>query len=178
MENNDVKLEHSGDGRIWMPVRTKPRQEKKLNEFCVAHEVAAYLPQLRRVHRYGKRETSFMIPMFPGYIFCLLCDDIYEKITFCKSVLFRINLDHHEENILLKELNDIKTLENISLTTELIVRPELVPGTPVEINSGPFRGINGIVEHRKNKMLISVNVAILGQSVSVEIDANYLDIKP
>jgi transcription antitermination factor NusG len=170
-----VKLEQSKDDCIWMPVRTKPRQEKKLKEYCDANGVVSYLPLLRKIHHYGKRHASFMVPMFPGYIFCLLKDDIYEKITFSKAVLFRIILDSTSEKILLNELRDIQTMEELSLVEELVVKPELVPGTPVEINSGPFRGIRGIIEYRKNKIIMTVNVDILGRSVSVEIDANSMD---
>ena len=158
-----------------MPVRTKPRQEKKLKEYCAAHGVECYLPLLRKLHHYGKRTVEFMLPMFPGYVFCLLSEDIYRTITISNAVLYRINIDEKGEVCLLKELASIRAFEELVLNEDIVVKPELVAGTPVEISTGPFKGITGIIEYRKNKTLITVNVEILGQSASVEVDADSLE---
>ncbi len=158
-----------------MPVRTKPRQEKKLKEYCAAHGVECYLPLLRKLHHYGKRTVEFMLPMFPGYVFCLLSEDIYQKIVISNAVLYRINIDEKGEVSLLKELASIRAFEEMVLNEDIVVKPELVAGAPVEISTGPFKGITGIIEYRKNKTVITVNVEILGQSVSVEVDADSLE---
>ncbi|MEI8248035.1 MAG: transcription termination/antitermination NusG family protein [Lentisphaerota bacterium] len=169
-----MKFEHCPE-LCWMPVRTKPRQEKKLKEYCAAHGVECYLPLLRKLHHYGKRTVEFMLPMFPGYVFCLLSEDIYRTITISNAVLYRINIDEKGEVCLLKELASIRAFEELVLNEDIVVKPELVAGTPVEISTGPFKGITGIIEYRKNKTLITVNVEILGQSASVEVDADSLE---
>ncbi len=162
-------------GVCWMPVRTKPRQEKKLKEYCAAHGVECYLPLLKKLHNYGKRTVEFMLPMFPGYVFCLLSEDLYQKIVISNAVLYRINIDEKGEVALLKELVAIRSFEELVLNEDIVVKPELVAGTPVEISTGPFKGITGIIEYRKNKTVITVNVEILGQSASVEVDADSLE---
>ena len=169
-----MKFEHCA-GFCWTPVRTKPRQEKKLREYCAAHGVECYLPLLTKLHHYGKRTMKFMLPMFPGYVFCLLSEDIYRTIVLSNAVLYRINIEEKSEASLLKELDAVRAFEELVLKEDIVIKPELVVGTPVEISTGPVKGITGIIEYRKNKTVISVNVEILGQSASVEVDADSLE---
>jgi transcription antitermination factor NusG len=162
-------------GVLWTPVRTKPRREKKVAEYCAANNISCYLPLLKKVHRYGGRTVEFFIPMFAGYIFCGLDDEKYQRLTRSNSILFRINMDKFQEEALVGELNAIKVFEELSKHAEVIVKPELAEGSKVVINSGPLRGALGIIERRKGKTLVSVNIEMLGQSVTAEFDAGDLE---
>ena len=113
--------------------------------------------------------------MFPGYVFCLVSEENYKIIVLSNAALFKINLDERGETLLLKELESIRAFERLALEKDIVVKPELVAGMSVEVSSGPFKGITGIVEYRKNKTMITVNIEILGQSASVEVDAGLLD---
>lgn len=173
-EMTNMRFEHH-PGFCWMPVRTKPRQEKKTREYCFAHQIECYLPLIRKLHYYGKRSMEFMLPMFPGYVFCLVSEENYKIMVLSNAVLFKISLDEKGEACLLKELESIRAFERLALEKDIVVKPELVTGTPVEVSSGPFKGITGVVEYRKNKTMITVNIEILGQSASVEVDAGLLE---
>lgn len=163
-------------GHIWTPVRTKPRREKKLAEYCEAKGVEFYLPLKKRIHRYGRRTVEFFIPMFPGYVFCCLDEKKYQTILRSNCIVFRINIDEAGEEELLRELKSIRAFEKLSHETEVTVKPELVEGARVKINSGPFQGTTGFIERRKGKTLLTVNIEILGQSVTAEVDAGDLDV--
>ena len=167
-------LEHN-DGWLWMPVRTKPRQEKKLAEYCKAHEIGYYLPLRRKMHRYEKRNVEFKIPMFPSYIFIRLNEQVYSTITQSNAVLFKIALDEVDEAQLINELQNIHQLELLAIENKLTIKPELELGTPVTINNGPFKGIEGIVSFRSNRCRITINIELLGQSVSTEVDIDNVD---
>lgn len=162
-------------GKLWTPVRTKPRREKKLAEFCLAKNITCYLPLMRRMHRYGARTAEFSVPMFPGYIFCLLDDDLYHTLLTSHAVLFRINMSAGEEACLIEELHGVKEVEKLSATQDVVVKPELVAGTPVRIKSGPLVGTTGIVSGRRDKLTLTINIELLGQSVSAEISAAELE---
>ena len=161
--------------KVWTPVRTKPRQEKKIQQYCNGKNIICYLPLVKRIHKYGKRRREFYIPMFPGYIFCQLDDSDYQEIVLSNGVLFRVNMDSYDEATLLKELDSVMAFEELSARQEVVVKPELVSGSVVEIKSGPLRGLEGIVEKRKNTTSVSININILGQSASVELDAENLE---
>ena len=161
--------------RIWTPVRTKPRQEKKLQRYCAAHSIPAYLPLLRKVHNYKRQSMTFSSPMFPGYIFCRLSADDYNRILVSNTVVYKIDIDEAQEKKLISELKAIRKFEVLSAEYEVEIKPELVSGTQVEITRGAFAGIQGIVQHRKNRYMLIVNIEFLGQTAAVEIDVSSLE---
>jgi hypothetical protein len=74
---------------VWTPVRTKPRQEKKLAAYCDSHSVPFYLPLKKSVKRYQRRTVESELPMFPGYIFCALNDKFSININVFTSISFK-----------------------------------------------------------------------------------------
>lgn len=162
-------------GFTWMPVRTKPRREKKVLEFCQANNILCYLPLNKKVHRYERRSVEFHVPMFSSYVFCNMNEDKYQRLLCSNAILFKIDIDKSAEENLIRELNAVQSLEKLSLETELSVKPELVGGVRVTVNNGPMRGMQGIIKKRKGKTLIFVNIDLLGQSVSAEFDAGDLE---
>ncbi len=157
-------------GFHWTPVRTKPRQEKKFAEYCSSNGIRFYLPLKRNVKRYQRRTVEFQVPMFTGYVFCQLDQPLYQKIVLSNRIVYRLQMNDGSECELVRELKDIQMFESVSVDSELLVRPELVSGSSVAVKSGPLRGMRGIVEKRKGKTMITINVEMLGQSVSTEID--------
>lgn len=171
MDNDIIKVE----GKCWTPVRVKPKQEKKLAEYCKAKNVEYYLPLLKKIHRYEKRTAEFFVPMFPGYVFCCLNEDSYNQIVLSNTIVYRITLIEHEEDDLITELNGIKAFERVASEKDVIIKPEIVEGRPVKVCHGPLAGTEGVVIRRKGKATITVNVEILGQSATVEIDIGDLE---
>jgi transcription antitermination factor NusG len=162
-------------GFIWMPVRTKPRREKKVAEYCQANGIEYYLPLKRNVHRYERRTVEFRVPMFPGYVFCSLNEASYQTLLRSNAIVYRITIDEVEERSLLEELKAIRAFEELANKSEVEVKPELVKGTKVVIQAGPMKGMQGIIERRKGKTLMSVNIEILGQSATAEVDVGDLE---
>lgn len=161
---------------LWTPIGTKPRQEKKLAEFCRENGVLCYLPLIKKAHSYEKRKlVEFFVPMFPGYIFCCLNDEKFKTITRQSSFACRIQVDEFDERQLIGELNDIRRFEELTKELEVMINPDITKGSKVTVVNGPLKGLQGIVEHRKDKIIISVNIDILGQSVSAEINASDLE---
>ncbi|OGV39022.1 MAG: hypothetical protein A2X48_17825 [Lentisphaerae bacterium GWF2_49_21] len=168
-ENNGLIIENI-PGFLWTPVRTKPRQEKKFVEYCSSNSMKYYLPLRKNVKRYQRRTVEFYIPMFSGYVFCLLNHELYQKVLLSNRIVYRLQMNEKSERDLIKELLGIQMFEKLALESEIIVRPELVTGSRISVKSGPLRGMSGIVEKRKAKTMITINVEMLGQSVSTEID--------
>lgn len=162
------------DGRLWTPVRLKPKREKKVLEYCDKKGITCYLPLMRKLHRYkGRRKTvEFYVPMFAGYIFCDLDEEIYRELVKSNSVLYRIGMTSEQEGELIDELNSLKTYEKISKQQEVIVKPELVKGKSVIVDNGAaFRGVKGVIVKRRGKTLVHLNIELLGQSVAAVVDA-------
>ena len=167
-------IEHI-DKQLWTPIRTKAKREKKLAEYCEANKINYYLPLTKSIKRYGKKTVTFYPPMFQGYIFCQLNLDLYHLLVRSHDVFFKVDIDENMEFQLIRELNDIKIIEKISDKKEVIIKPEIAEGALVVINNGPLQGTEGIITKRDKDVLVTVNVDILGQSVSVVMDIGEID---
>jgi len=165
------------EGLLWTPVRTKPRQEKKLAEYCRVNSVTHYLPLIKSVKRYNRRSVEHQVPMFPGYVFCAVDDEGYRSLLSSGTIVYRINVNEIIEKKLIEDLVALQNFELLAMKKDVIVRPEIVSGVQVAVIQGPFMGVNGIVEKRKNETMITVNVEILGQSVSTIIDIGDVELE-
>jgi transcription antitermination factor NusG len=157
-------------GLRWLVARTRPRAEKKFAEYCSKREVTHYLPLRRSVRRYKRRVVTFDVPMFPGYIFVQIPADDYSCLHESFHFLCVVDTRESVEDRLIDDLNDLQRLEEATDSGEVEVRAEIVPGRTVRVETGPFMGLNGIVTRRKGKERITVNIDLIGQSVSVEMD--------
>jgi len=171
-----MEIQHI-DGLLWTPIRTRPKREKKLEEYCNAHNIINYLPLVQSVKRYGRKTVTFYPPMFSGYIFCLLNEQLYKILVKSNSVFFKVKIDEVSEAQLINDLNNVKILEAYSSEKEIVLKPELIKGTPVLITEGPLSGSRGIITKRKTNVLVTINVEMLGQSISVQMDLGDVEIE-
>jgi transcription antitermination factor NusG len=165
------------EGKLWTPIRTKPKKEKKLAEYCEANKIDYYLPLRRSIKRYGRKTVEFFPPMFSGYIFCLLDNDLYNLIVRSNAVFFKVKIDEISEKQLINDLNNIIIIEKFSRQKEIVIKPELVSGIQVQITNGPLCGITGIIKGRKSNIAVTANIEMLGQSVTVELDMGDVEIE-
>ncbi len=170
-------IQKNPDYGHWTAVRTKPRCEKRLARFAEVRNIPFYLPLLRRRKRYQRRRVETLIPMFPGYVFV----QIQRSEA---NVLFESNRIAHilpvqseaEESSLIRELNDVRVIELAELEKELVVNPDIVPGKPVLISEGPLQGCHGIVEKRDDRARVTVNLELLGNSVTAIMDLREVEL--
>ena len=158
------------DGARWAPVRTRARCEKIVASYCRHTNIPHYLPLLRRLARYQRRDVETFSPMFPSYIFVQVGKLQSEFFWRCPKLVSLLPVDQPQEELLLSELRDIRRLEEAALESEITVKPELAAGVKVQVQSGPLSGLTGIVERRGRKARVTINVEMLGQSVSAEFD--------
>lgn len=162
---------------VWTPVHTRPRCEKVVGQFCERFGLTYYLPLRRQVKRYQRRNVEHFLPMFGGYIFVQLEQQTRMRLMESHRVVNFLDSSGARELQLLDDLREVQRLELASMDAELVVQPELVPGTPVLIAAGPLAGLTGIVQRRQAKTRVSVNVDMLGQSVSVDLDVGEVAIE-
>lgn len=165
----DILPDPSGS-RTWSVIHTRPRCEKKSAEYCRAKGCVAYLPQLTRVHRYGKRTRTYLVPLFAGYIF-VLADDAGRQLVRGSNFTANLLLVH-DQNTLLRQLRQVHFALSSMATVELL--PNYTTGMTVQVKSGPLKGLEGIIEKVKNRTRILLNVDFIQQSIAVELDADQL----
>ena len=156
--------------RSWAVLHSRPRCEKKVQEFCRANDVPAYLPLQRKTHQYGGRKREFWSPLFPGYVFCI-CDQ--PQRTLLRQNRYIANyLDVVDQAGLVAQLRNIAVA--LGAGNVLEVMPYLREGNRVAVKDGPFKGFEGIVLRVKGQTRIVLNVDMIMQSVAVEVDSSIL----
>lgn len=162
----------AGQARAWHVLHVKSRQEKALADDLDRLGIDYYLPLVRELHYYGQRKNWVDLPLFPGYIFLSgRREDMYRADRTRRVLQILTVTDQRQFN---SELENIRmVLDNQG---QLKPHPFLRQGCRVEVRSGPFRGLLGLVEDPSRIHRIVLQVNILGRAVSMEMDASLLEV--
>lgn len=155
----------------WHLLHTKSRQEKVVAADLAAMGIAYYLPLVRQVRYYGRRKAKVALPLFPGYVFLRGSLDHVYAADRTKRVANIIAVNAQEQ--LDWELRNLHLA--LSKDAALMPFPFLKKGVRVEVRSGPFRGLQGVIEGRAAENRLVLQVDMLGRAVSLEIDGALLD---
>ena len=156
----------------WFVLHTKSRQEKMVSEFLAENEIHHVLPLVSKTTYCGRRKLKSELPLFPGYVFLkgtandAFSVDRTRRIVRIITVFDQLRLDSELRSLTLALAAD-KTFDP---------HPFLVVGTRVMVKSGPMRGVHGIIERRGNLHQLVLQVEILGQAVSMEIEAGLVEL--
>ncbi|HWE97975.1 MAG TPA: transcription termination/antitermination NusG family protein [Tepidisphaeraceae bacterium] len=158
-------------GHEWYLLRVRSNQEKPLADTLAAMGVGHFLPLVRRARYWGRRKAVVEEPLFAGYVFLRgAVDDVYRadrtrRVASIVRVSDQRRLDWELRNIRLALAGDAALLPTTCLKN----------GTRVEVRSGPFRGLQGLISERVKENRLVLQVRILGAATSLEIDAGLLD---
>jgi transcription antitermination factor NusG len=156
----------------WHVLHTRSRQEKALAETLTAMGIAAFLPLLDVTRTYGHRKLSVELPMFPGYLF--LKGQLEDAYTADRTKRVAHIIPVIDQDKLTCELRNLSLA--LGARAPLDPYPYLRQGVRVEVRSGPLAGIQGIVESRLKRDRLSLQVDVLGQAMSLEIDGALLEV--
>ena len=159
-------------GASWHVLHTLSRQEKSLSRDLRARDIPHYLPLVRQVRFYGKRKAVIEEPLFPGYVFLLgSLDEAYaadrtQRVANIIKVVDQDRIDWELRNLQLA----------LGRNATLNPFPHLRKGLRVHIRSGPFQGIEGLIEDRTRNDRVLLQVDVLGRAVGLEVDGALLDV--
>lgn len=155
----------------WMVAHTKPRQEKALAEALLAAGVPCFLPVISQARFYGHRKRLVELPIFPSYVF--VHADADGRVTTLQTNRVVHVLKVSDQSGMEHELQQIDLA--MAGGAQLDPFPYLAVGRPVVVVRGPFMGLQGLVDERRSWDRLVLNVAMLGQATSLEIDASLLE---
>ena len=152
-------------------MHVRPRCEKKLNEYCLAHGITSYLPLRRETKIYQRRKVTVHKPVFPGYSFASLepaSRDQLLRSNYVVRFLVPPNSEH-----LHRELEQIRLALEVDAT--LGACSSLIKGRRVRIIGGAFLGIEGIIVQVRGGFEVRLNVDMIGQAVSVDVHKDLIE---
>jgi len=155
----------------WHVIHTKPRQEKALANSLSQMKIAFFLPLLCQTRIYGHRRRRVEIPLFSGYLFLRgSVEATYAALDTRRAVRAIRVVDQDTFDHEMKQID-------LALRGQGVLDPYpfIEVGRRVRVKSGPFCGLEGLVDARKRDDRIILIVQTIGQATSLEIDASLLE---
>jgi transcription termination/antitermination protein NusG len=154
----------------WYAIRTRSRHEQVVRQQLERKQVEAFLPTIPRWSRWKDRKKKIDWPLFPGYCFARFDSGDALPVLKCTGVVNIISFEGKPAAIPEFELDSIRLLVASDLQYDPC--PLIREGTMVEVMHGPLRGVIGRLVRKDNeKARLVLSVDLIGQAVSVEVDA-------
>ena len=158
------------DVRKWFVLQTKSRQEKVVCDFFRERQIEHVLPLVAKTTYYGKRKVRSELPLFPGYVF--IRSGIHDAYAAERTNRLVRIIPVFDQAKIAEELRSLTRALDADQPFDR--HPHLVAGVRVEVKSGPLQGVRGVVESRLKMDRLVLQVEILGQAISVEVDTDLL----
>ncbi len=155
----------------WHVLYVKPRCEKKAAGYCEVHGIEFDLPVREETKIYQRRKVTVFKPVFPGYVFLRFCPE--QKLTVLKSNLVVRILPVDNQKQFFNELMQIRLA--LEIDPSLDASAAFQAGRRVQIKSGPFQGVEGVVQVVKGKTKVVLNIDIIGRAIAVEVGMELLE---
>lgn len=161
---------------FWYALYTRSRFEKKLLAELSDRSVEVFLPMREILSRWKDRKKKVWFPLFPGYIFVHYIDtpeNRFRVLNIPGAVRF-VGNHGFAEPVPDQQIESVRRFLESELSLDPY--PYLQVGRRVEVTAGPLKGIQGILIKKKGRFRFVIQVDLIRQAVSVEIDAS--DVRP
>jgi transcriptional antiterminator NusG len=163
-------MEDIDSGARWFAVWTRSRHEQVVRDQLERKNIVAFLPTITRWSRWKDRKKKIDWPLFPGYCFAQFDPENPLPILKCTGVVNIVSVEGKPAAIPEYELDSIRLLVGSDLQFDPC--PLIHEGMMVEVIHGPLRGVVGrLIRKNAPKATLVLSVDLIGQAVSVEVDA-------
>ncbi len=164
----------SDDDVCWFALWTRSRHEQVVREQLEQKQIEAFLPTVTRWSRWKDRKKKIDWPLFPGYCFARFRARERMPILKCMGVVSIVSFEGEPASIPEHEIAGIRQLVGSDLAFDPC--PMIREGMLVEVTHGPLKGVVGRLVRKNEKARLVLSVDLIGQAVSVEVDA--ADVRP
>ena len=156
---------------LWWVAHTKSRNEKALAQDLISKNISYFLPMTWNVRRQRGRKIKSLLPLFSGYLF--FCGQEKQRIELLRTNRVANIIEVKDQQRLIDELSQIeKALQTgVPITQHKYIKA----GRRCRVTAGPMTDLQGIVLKTKNSTRLILQVDMLGQAASVEIDTDIIE---
>ncbi|HEV2988334.1 MAG TPA: transcription termination/antitermination NusG family protein [Candidatus Angelobacter sp.] len=161
----------------WRAIQSRPCYEKIAAQLLATKGYEVFLPVYQSLRKKSDRSVNLEVPLFPGYLFCR-CDGSYVSPILNTCGVMRI-LGTRGNPAIVEESEIDRLMAMTRAKLDLEPWSFIESGQAVRIQSGPLRGIEGIViarDDRRHKLLVSIT--LLRRSAIVSLDPQWLIVEP
>jgi transcription antitermination factor NusG len=168
LEQMDKKLNATSHGLPWFALQARSRCEHYVAEHLSGKGYELFLPLYTCRKRWSDRIKKVELPLFPGYLFCRF--DPYDRLPILKTpwLIKIVGFNNIPTPVDDEEISSVRTLITSGSTAQ--PWPFFAVGDKVRIESGPLRGVVGVLTQIKGQNKLVVSITLLQRSVAVEVD--------
>jgi transcription antitermination factor NusG len=160
----------------WYALYTRSRFEKKMLSELTDRSIEVFLPMREILSRWKDRKKRIWVPLFPSYIFVNHIDtpeNRFRVLNIPGAVRF-VGHEGYAHPIPADQIQFVRRFLESSISVDPY--PYIQVGCRVEVIAGPLKGIQGILVEKRGRFRFVLQVDLIRQAVSVEIDAS--DVRP
>lgn len=157
-------------GRWWV-AQTKSRHEKALAWSLQQMGIGYFLPLTEKVHRRKGRNYKCLLPLFSGYLF--FCGDQQQRYLAQTGNRIAQVIDVVDQQGLIRDMSQV--YQALCQGAALEPHRYLKAGDRCRVVVGPLIGLEGIFLQRRGVSRLVLQVDMLGQAASVEVDDDVVE---
>jgi transcription antitermination factor NusG len=163
----------SADNHQWFVATVKPQHEATVAQGFDLRGLEQFSPTYE-IQRQNKQASRRILrpPLFPGYVFCHFTRLQRSLVLKTPGVTSIISFGGDSVAVSDEEIERVRTMIASGLAVQSC--PYLERGNSVLIESGPLRGVEGIVVDVAGDCHIVVSITLLHRSISVRIERDML----
>lgn len=154
----------------WYALQHKPAQGDRALQHLQNQDIACFYPKISVERIKGGKRSKKLEPLFPGYMFVNLeqSDPLWSKLRSTRGVLRIVGFANKPAPISDAVIQHVK--ESLDSVAE---QGGIKAGQAVQLNEGPFEGINAIFQSYDGeaRAIVLINFMQKQQVVSVPVSA-------
>lgn len=158
----------------WWALYTRHQHEKVVAEMLSAKGFEVFLPLYESTRRWKDRRKVLSLPLFPCYLFVRGGLERRLQVVTTPGVHMILYRGEHVAVVPEREIESIQ--KAVAGQYRVEPHPFLKCGARVRVTRGALEGVEGILIRKKNLCRLVLSVAMLAQSVAVEVHAS--DVEP
>jgi len=156
---------------LWWVAHTKSRNEKALAHDLIGKNISYFLPMTWKVQRRSHRTIRSLLPLFSGYLF--FCGEENQRIELLRTNRVANLIEVKDQQKLLGEMLQIE--QALRAGAPLTPHKYIKAGQRCQVIAGPLLGLQGIVVQTRGAARLVLQIDMLGQAASVEIDIDMIE---
>jgi len=150
----------------WWVAHTKSRAEKAFAWELHAQKIAFFLPMSERIMVWGGRRRKVLTPLFPSYVF--FAGSAEDRQSALRTNRLAQVIPVHQKVQFIAELETIRAA--LRSGAQIDPYPSIVVGMRCRVLRGPLQGIEGVGIRKDAVTRLVLQISMLGQAASLEID--------
>lgn len=158
----------------WYVFYTRPRAEKKVNEYLLSLGYQSFLPLKSEFKIWKNRQRKLIeSPLFPSYIFVLATRNEIFDINKVYGICCCVTYAGVPAVILDNDILSLKIMQKMNV--EVLKNNDLCSGDKVRIVDGPLCGYEGVLIKIKGKEKFGVSVSCVNLTAVVDLESSKME---